>query len=357
MNLLEPVGQFGSRLQGGKDAASPRYISTRLAPAAHALFPEADRPLLQYINDDGDTIEPVQYVPVVPLALINGAEGIGTGFSTYVPPHDPLDVIRAVRALIAGEGVPGAQPSFAGFRGTVELLPDSRAFLTHGALEHLQDLCVRVSELPVGAWTDSFKEWLEDDRALVDSFQNRSTETSVMFDIRFSEAARAILDSREALWKHLRLSSRRSLANMHLFDASGVIRRFSSFEDVVREHFPVRMALYVRRRDAAVNSLREDLADLHIRLLFVRAVVSGTVRLMELGDEELHASLAEHGVPEAYLKTLLDMPVRSLTAGKIAALEASLLAKAAELAEAESKTAADLWGADLDALEAVLAKR
>ena len=85
MNLLEPIGQFGTRLQGGKDAASARYIFTTLAPVARALLHPADDALLTYLNDDGQNIEPEWYLPILPLILVNGSEGIGTGWSSSLP--------------------------------------------------------------------------------------------------------------------------------------------------------------------------------------------------------------------------------------------------------------------------------
>ena len=67
--LLEPLGQFGTRLHGGKDAASPRYIFTNLSPLARAVFHPSDDPLLTYLNDDGQDIEPEWYLPVVPMVF------------------------------------------------------------------------------------------------------------------------------------------------------------------------------------------------------------------------------------------------------------------------------------------------
>ena len=85
LNLLQPLGQFGTRLQGGKDAASPRYIFTNLSSLARTIFHPADDPLLNYLNDDGQSIEPEWYIPVIPMLLVNGGDGIGTGWSTGIP--------------------------------------------------------------------------------------------------------------------------------------------------------------------------------------------------------------------------------------------------------------------------------
>jgi DNA topoisomerase-2 len=85
INLLLPIGQFGTRNQGGKEAASARYIFTALSPVTRQLFPEADDAVLTMLEEEGQSIEPRHYLPIIPLALVNGAEGIGTGWSTFIP--------------------------------------------------------------------------------------------------------------------------------------------------------------------------------------------------------------------------------------------------------------------------------
>lgn len=72
---------FGLSFQ---DAASPRYIFTALQKAARAVFHPDDDSLLTYLDDDGLSIEPEFYVPVLPLILVNGSDGIGTGWSSQV---------------------------------------------------------------------------------------------------------------------------------------------------------------------------------------------------------------------------------------------------------------------------------
>merc|ERR1712125_310469 len=89
INLLEPSGQFGTRLQGGKDAASARYIYTRLSPLTRLIFSPLDDAVLSYQEEEGQNIEPYWYCPVIPMILVNGAEGIGTGWSTSIPNYDP----------------------------------------------------------------------------------------------------------------------------------------------------------------------------------------------------------------------------------------------------------------------------
>jgi len=120
INLLEPGGQFGTRMVGGKDAASPRYIFTRLSPIARLLFPEVDDALLNYLEDDGVMIEPKFYCPIIPLLLVNGAQGIGTGWSTFIPSHNVRDVLEHIRAKLSGEKtLPDVKPWVRGFVGDI----------------------------------------------------------------------------------------------------------------------------------------------------------------------------------------------------------------------------------------------
>ena len=100
INLLLPIGQFGTRNQGGKEAASARYIFTSLSPVTRHLFPEADDDVLDYLEDEGQSIEPQYYLPIIPLSLVNGAEGIGTGWSTSIPQYNPREIIQNIQRLM-----------------------------------------------------------------------------------------------------------------------------------------------------------------------------------------------------------------------------------------------------------------
>ena len=119
MNLLHPKGQFGSRAMGGKDAASPRYITTYLSPLTRALYPEPDDHCLRYLDDDGKLVEPNHYVPIIPLILVNGADGIGSGWSTSIPPFNPIDIIMNLRKKLRGEEMTRMHPYYKGWTGDV----------------------------------------------------------------------------------------------------------------------------------------------------------------------------------------------------------------------------------------------
>lgn len=125
INLLLPSGQFGTRLQGGKDAASPRYIFTQLNPVTKALFPSADENVLRFLYEENQRIEPEWYCPVIPLVLVNGAEGIGTAWSTKIPNYNPRAIVENIRRLINGQEQKPLTPWFKKFTGTITKLDDT----------------------------------------------------------------------------------------------------------------------------------------------------------------------------------------------------------------------------------------
>jgi len=227
-----PSGQFGTRIQGGKDAASPCYISTKIAPITRSIFPEADDAVLNYQEEDGLGIEPSHYMPVLPMVLVNGADGIGTGWSSSVPNYDPIDVIANLRRVIAGEEQETGKS-------------DKGAFAVRGVYEVTNDTTVEITELPVGMWAQKYKEILEtllegntkkDDgkssqfsvkhNVTIKHFTENHTDTAVSFTLTFS-AEKFAEAEKVGIMKVFKLESSISVANMHLFDAECRIKKYT----------------------------------------------------------------------------------------------------------------------------------
>lgn len=161
LNLMVPNGQFGTRLAGGKDAASPRYIFTHLSPVTRHLFPEDDDVVLDYLEDDGQMIEPTFYCPIIPLLLVNGTQGIGTGWSTFIPPHHPMSVVDYIRAKLDNQAdLPFIEPYVNGFKGEIVRREDGSGYDSLGKVEQLNKKTILIKELPIGVWTDNYKSHL-----------------------------------------------------------------------------------------------------------------------------------------------------------------------------------------------------
>ena len=261
INLFEPKGQFGTRLQGGADSASERYIHTNLSPITRKLFPEADDAILNYLQDDGTPVEPIYYLPIIPIILVNGCKGIGTGFSTDVQPHNPQTLIQYIKAYLTSAEeaeLPKLCPFYEGFMGKITEINASK-YLIKGCYDIISKTEVRITELPVGTWTDDYKHYLENllDPSLtgkskkkkgdIRDYKDMSTDTNIDILITFAPGVIAKLQVKEveygcsALEKYLKLYVTRTTTNMHMFDEKEKLCKFDSAKQIVNHFIGVRL--------------------------------------------------------------------------------------------------------------------
>ena len=252
INCLEPSGNFGSRLQGGSDTASARYIYTRLSPFARRIFHSADEPLLTYNTDDEHTIEPEVYVPVVPMVLINGADGIGTGWSTSIPNYNPEDIVENLKLMMEGEPMKPMTPWFRDFKGNVtQMAPDRYKF--SGVIKQTGDNEVEITELPIRMWTQDFKDKIveiikaEKVPSFIKDYDDYNTHKQVHFVIRMEEKhMKAALE--EGLEDKFKLSKSIATSNLVAFDAESRITKYATVEDIMKEFYGIRIKFYEKRK-------------------------------------------------------------------------------------------------------------
>ena len=388
INLLVPSGQFGTRLQGGKDHASPRYIFTRLHEVCRAMFPECDDALLNYLDEDGQRIEPEYYYPVLPLVLVNGAEGIGTGWSTSIPNFNPRDLITNIRAVLDGESPTQMHPWYRNFNGTIEeeIVKGESRYTVTGAYNIRDECTLEVTELPLRSWTSDYKEFLEDmlvpktknTKPFISDYKEYHTDSTVHFVITMppENLAAAI---KSGIEKKFKLSTKLSITNMHLFNENGVITKYSSPLAVLEAFIPLRLRAYAQRREMLIRLAEAQLKRLANKMRFILAVVDGSLVVNRKKKQELIAELdalcydrlpktdkgsaAEIDEDGEFVATeasgasfdyLLGMPLWNLTLEKVEELCAEKETKEAEVAALHNTTEKDLWRKDLETLEQAL---
>jgi DNA topoisomerase-2 len=259
VNCLEPSGSFGSRLAGGSDAASPRYIFTRLSPFARRVFSALDEPIYEYNTDDGRQIEPIVYAPVVPMVLINGAEGIGTGWSTSIPNYHPIDVVNNLKRRMGRlEGQESEEPFqtmmpwFRGWKGAPEEAgPDRYKF--NGIINETGDNEVEITELPIRTWTDDFKARLEEIikaekvPSFIKDYKEFNDHKNVHFVIQLDEKhMKAAIAG--GLAERFKLNKTIATSNLVAFDLQGRIRKYEKVEDILEEFYEYRLSMYSKRK-------------------------------------------------------------------------------------------------------------
>ncbi|KAN0138695.1 type II DNA topoisomerase [Lactarius tabidus] len=379
LNLLLPNGQYGTRDQGGKDHASARYIFTEPAPITRTIFHPADDPLLTYLREDNDDIEPEWYLPVLPLLLLNGTEGIGTGWSTSVPSYNPRDVVANIRRLMAGEEQEVMLPWWRGFKGTIKKTGEHKYDVT-GIARKVNDTTVEIVELPIHKWTQTYKAELEamigeKGDGVVKDYKEHHDNVNVHFVVNM--AAKDVEKAEEqGLAEFFKLTSKINTSNMICFDFEGKIKKYSSPEEIIEEFYPKRLAFYQKRKDFLANELQLQFERLSNQARFVQMIVNKELVVSNRKKADLVAELrqkdfrpfpkvakakaagenedAEEDEPEAVSGTstdydyLLGMPIWSLTREKIEKLLQQAADKEKELLALLELTPIKIWNTDLD---------
>lgn len=275
INLLQPIGQFGTRLQGGKDSASPRYIFTQLSTLTRFIFDEKDDPILKNLYDDNQKIEPEWYVPLIPMVLVNGADGIGTGWMTKIPNFNPREIVTNIKRLLAGDDTVPMQPWYKNFKGDIINIGPQK-YACNGVVSLLNDTRIEISELPISVWTQAYKEGVMEtylqgsDKipAMISDYKEYHTDTTVRFVATMKEEQLEKY-SNEGLHKVFKLQNAINLTSMVLFDKNGCLRRYDSVMDIMKEHFDLRLEYYQKRRDFLLGQLGAEAAKLSNQARFI----------------------------------------------------------------------------------------
>ncbi|TRX93093.1 hypothetical protein FHL15_005961 [Xylaria flabelliformis] len=281
VNFLEPSGNFGSRLAGGSDAASARYIYTRLSPFARRTFRQDDEPILDRLEDDGKKIEPKTYVPILPVVLLNGADGIGTGWSTSIPNYNPIDIIRNIKRRMEGKPFETMTPWFRGWKGVAQPAEANR-YQFNGIAEwddkNPNEVIVR--ELPIRMWTDDFKAKLEDiiraekGPSFIKDYKEFNDHNNVHFEIQLDEK-HANQAREENLLEKFKLVKQVATSNLVAFDTNGRIRKYEKVEDILEEFYIFRLNMYEKRKAYWLGVHHSDYRKMTNQARFIQEIMDG----------------------------------------------------------------------------------
>jgi len=314
--------------------------------------------VIEYLTEEGQSIEPVYYVPVIPMVLVNGAEGIGTGWSTSIPCFNPMDIVKNIRNCLEGKEFCRMFPWYKGFKGELD-----NNNVVHGKFKKVDHETLEITELPLRKWTRDYKNFLET-LDFVTDIREFHTDNQIRFVLKVAD-----LKSLDNIEKTFKLQGSISTSNYVLFDATGKIKKYQDEVEILREFFEVRLELYEKRRTYLLRRLRRDFEILRNKNLFIRGIIRDEVKIRGMKREEAEKLLKENrfssieeinkimesdegkqpdGVCFGYL---LKMPIWNLTAEKAEELENQMADKEKELKALERKSPADLWLADLDQFE------
>lgn len=357
INVLEPKGQFGSRIRSGRDHASPRYIWTKLEKITSLIFRKEDNPILTYINDDGQIVEPEYYLPIIPMILVNGAVGIGTGFSTNIPPFHPLKLIDNLMELLEGNKLKKIHPWYRKFKGTIKKL-DNTSYQCFGNYKvDNKKNTIHIRELPIGEWTDNYKEFLEkllDNDKNITNYENNSNDEDVDFLIKCKTLPKNIEDK-------FKLVKKINLTNLHGYTSKGNIQKFNKIEEIIMEYYGVRLDGYYRRKEHLLKIYKHQLDLISYKVKFIKEIIAKTLIINNKPKKKIEKELENKDYPRMNVKFestkddktydyLLGMNLYSLTMEKVKELEDNEKVKETLYKTLKKKTPEEIWQEELEDL-------
>lgn len=393
IHLLEPNGQFGTRLLGGKDAGSPRYLHTVLSDVTQKIFLPEDSPILEYLDDDGIRVEPRYYAPIIPFILCNGAQGIGTGYSTSIPPYNPKTIVKYMTNKLTNKEIPELIPYYHGFGGVTKVV-DGQVF-TKGRYEIINYKTILISELPINRWIDDYKKFLDEivteqnisakerkekeklglklkstskssEFIGVKSYKSQSTESRAHFEIEVDpnvlqnwlKTAASIQrrgEFSDNIEKKFRLTSKVSTSNMHLYSAdTNTVKKYKTPDDIFEEFIVHRRKIYVDRKDYILKRLKIEMDILNEKVRFIQFVIDDVLDIRKHTKSELQEWLEQKDFKKDdnnSFSYLIGMPLYQMTKDMVEQLKKSFHDKKHEYDMVLEKTIEDMWLKDLSELD------
>ena len=368
-----------SILRGGKDAASSRYIWTMFEDLTTLIYNPLDNPILKPQFEDGISIEPKYYVPIIPMILVNGSEGIGTGFSTKIPPFNPIDIINNIKNMINNKPFEEMIPWWEGFNGSVIKI-NNNTYNISGNWK-IDNNKIIITELPVGEWTSNYKEFIEkilDDNSskitkiskLDDkkktikkksisllSYIDNNTDNTVYFELTFENG---YLETTADIDKIFHLTKKYTINNMHLFDHNNIIKKYNNIEDILKDYYYIRLDFYKERKIYQLNILEFQLKLLSYKVKFILMIINKEIDINNKKRNDIEIILETNEFPKLSKSLnddkisydyLLSMPIYNLTNEKIEEFKKNQKEKETEYNDLQHKTENSIWLDELNILE------
>lgn len=348
--LFEAHGQFGSRLN--RQPSASRYIKTKLSPIFRQLFRKDDDLIFDHVMSQGMAVEPKYFTPILPLVLVNGAEGMGTGHSTYILSYNPEDLKQSILKLLDGKKLKpnSLLPWWRGFNGTVVRDPDSGQIVIEGkyTIKDGRTPSITITELPIGMQSDQYEAHLQklEDKGIITDYDNLSDKRGFEFVVRVPRVATMLSD--EEIKKQFKLVARET-ENLTVWNGDGILTRFDNVESLLEHWTEWRVERYEDRRLAMIDKVNADIAWAGLKIRFIRFYLANYKFFRDTPNKELVARLVEEGFERH--DELLAMPMRNLTHDKIKELEKDVEDLKADLTSLKSDTAVDMFKRELKELK------
>ncbi|XP_058782724.1 DNA topoisomerase 2-like [Vicia villosa] len=378
INLLLPLSHFGSSNLCGRDYAAHRYAQVKLSSITRCIFRKDDDMLLDYLNVDGESIEPYCYMPIIPMILVNGCDVVAIGWRSYIPKYNPRKIIKNIESWLESKTITAMTPMtpwYRGFRGTIEKGEVNGSFVVNGKVLIKSNKLIEIEEIPFTRWsTKSYKEFLTSltkirrgKKPSIESFEEIKTGKTTKFKVHLIPREKQL--EIEDLMKEFHLRGSISTKNMILLDKNMKITKYDSPEEILTEFMEYRLSCYEKKKKHKVDELELDMKTLYYKILFIELVTKEKSTLTAAGmkKKELISmfkkillekkELGEHNYPEEHNHDAYDfvisMPFSTFCDDSLPRMKAELQNMEKDIEILKNQSPKDMWLQDLKHFESI----
>jgi len=291
--LLHNEGNFGARFNTENSAT--RYIFTRKEPILDYIFIKEDLPVLISQNFEGTNIEPRYFVPIIPLLLANGTEGISVGFAQLILPRNPSEVIKYLLDYLDDKqpDINKLLPYYNGFTGRISRDPEcSSRFFIKGTFVRENTTNITVVELPIKYDLDSYVDVLEDlcEKKIIKSYKDKSTSTDDKFRFELKVTREFTELSDDEILQKLKLIESVT-ENYTCLDENNRIFEADSLDELIERYIDIRLNTYILRKNYVLKTMSEELKSLISKYTFIKGVIEGSIKINNIPLDEIYKSL------------------------------------------------------------------
>lgn len=350
--LLEEDGQFGSLRS--PQAGAPRYIGTKLSENFRSIYKDFE--LLEYKEEEGESIEPQFFLPIVPTVLLNGSSGIAVGFSSNILNRNIKDIIEACKKVLSGTNIRGVRPALNNFNG--DYIQDSdnpKKWYIRGKYEIRNTTTIHISELPPSMTYEKYEDHLERliDNKDISSYDDNCKD-NVNYTIKFKRSSLSKLEESDII-KLLKLEES-STEIYSTLDEDGKLKIFESSADIVKYFVDFRLEYYHKRKQYMLDKMNKELKVLSNRGRFIKAILDEKLKINNVVKAKIIEKIEKMKLDkiDGSYDYLLRMPIYSLTKELFEKLKSDFTSKKEEIKKLESTDPKDMYIKDLNELKKIL---
>ena len=297
------------------------------------------------------------------MILVNGTEGIGTGFSTFIPPHNPEDIINNIKNIMDNKALKLIVPWYRKFKGKIKKVDNT--ITISGKYKVIDDNTISIDELPIGSWITPYKNYLEkikikngSGKDIIVDFRDNNTENDINFIVKFPSKKLEMFIKNDTLEMKLKLIRNLKVNNMHLYNKNGNIIKYKNAEEILKEWYDIRLDMYKKRKTFMINKLEKELNLIKYKVQFIQDVLDKKIIIYKQKKADIIKHLEELKFPKLQITDkdkisydyITTIQLFSLTLEKINELNEKFKEKDDELNKLINTNEIDIWKNELDIL-------